>query len=385
LIETQTSLRPPDLAKSNQPKARIPEIPPKVIIGYGSCNDPIIDSVQNGVNVLIWIPFVSIKLESIQTDSGNILRSPTIVGGPDLSCVKRIQKQLYTMGYSEILHLISFGGWNTPHFDFEVDITSHQLYQAWKNYNQEHLFHGFDWDFEGNSQQFSPINHYSLTCLNQMGEMSQFAKEDGYIVTMAPPESYLDFTNNDFSRYVNLTYPKDDWHFDFSFHGRNLYSYILAKYGTYIDLISIQLYESYSHASYHINYLGTSPSVYLVELVNRLLFAKYDNQPGYWVQFSQDSSIALEDQFVHIPLSKLVLGVASGWAETASVDKSVYISPMEIAIAYENMHYSTHNVMEDKVRGVMFWKIGSWDGMSDFIFGLQSALHIHKDKGEATI
>lgn len=379
----------------DEPSNPIIDIPKKVIIGYGSCDDPIIESISKGVNVMIWIPFVKMIAEPITTldENGKIHTEsiPVLKGGPSKECVQTYKNELDSLGHDNVMHLISFGGWNSRHFDFdETSFSIKQLYHAWKDYNKDNLFHGFDWDFEGNDVVASPVNYYPIECLDQMGEMSQMAKTEGYVVTMAPPESYLDFSTSDFSRYVNLTYPQDDWHLDFQYHGRNLYAYILAKYGFAIDLISVQLYESYSHASYYINQLDTPPSVYLVDFVDQLFLETKDDHrnentdivSGYWVNFSQDPSAEMEDRFVPIPLSKIVIGLASGWAKSGPVGKTIYISPLDAAIAYNNMHFSkaqTFQEDKDKIRGFMFWRIqNDLDGLFDFISGLNNALHISK-------
>lgn len=49
---------------------------------------------------------------------------------------------------------------------------------------------------------------------------------------------------SNFSRSVQFPPTEPDWQPDFLYHGRNLYGYLLAKYGLHtFDFISIQLYE----------------------------------------------------------------------------------------------------------------------------------------------
>lgn len=65
-----------------------------------------------------------------------------------------------------------------------------------------------------------------------MGKISQYAKQDDFIVTMTPPESYLDPTRSEIGLSLLDTYP--EWEKivpDFTYHGRNTYAYLLAKYG----------------------------------------------------------------------------------------------------------------------------------------------------------
>ena len=86
-----------------------------------------------------------------------------------------------------------------------------------------------------------------------MGTLSKAAHDDGFIVTLVPPESYFDVTTSSYDRSLTHPYP-EPWHPEFLYHGRNVYTYLLAKYSLEIfDLIDIQLYESYSHATYYID------------------------------------------------------------------------------------------------------------------------------------
>ena len=66
-----------------------------------------------------------------------------------------------------------------------------------------------------------------------MGRLSQLAKSAGYLVAMAPAESYLDPTTHLFDLTLTHTYP--EWEAlqpDFRYHGHNTYAYLLARYGT---------------------------------------------------------------------------------------------------------------------------------------------------------
>jgi hypothetical protein len=70
-----------------------------------------------------------------------------------------------------------------------------------------------------------------------------------FFVSLAAPQSYLDVHGTSrFSRYVTLTDQHRQWHGEFQYFGANVYAYLLAKSGHCIDLISVQLNESYSRA-----------------------------------------------------------------------------------------------------------------------------------------
>ena len=119
---------------------------------------------------------------------------------------------------------------------------------------------------------------------------------------MVPPESYLDPTDDRFDTRLNLTYDGEFTSIpDFPHHGRNCYAYLLAKYGytevevqdgggggggggggvpvhhgktvsgggvtlvtvPVFDLVTVQLYESYTHALYRTVVQGADPAGYL--------------------------------------------------------------------------------------------------------------------------
>jgi beta-glucosidase len=99
-------------------------------------------------------------------------------------------------------------GWNGPHLD--TSLSARQWYEVWKNHFGD-IFDGIDWDLEGHDNLDSPTNIFSVECLNLMGDISRLAKEDGYIIGMAPPQSYFDLGQSGFSRAVNLSEPDRPW------------------------------------------------------------------------------------------------------------------------------------------------------------------------------
>lgn len=48
----------------------------------------------------------------------------------------------------------------------------------------------------GADNQSSPINTFTVPCLDLVGQFSQLAQQDGYVVSLVPPESYLDPTTS---------------------------------------------------------------------------------------------------------------------------------------------------------------------------------------------
>eukprot|EP00041_Stephanoeca_diplocostata_P018351 m.383972 g.383972 ORF g.383972 m.383972 type:complete len:153 (+) comp20985_c0_seq23:1308-1766(+) len=124
----------------------------------------------------------------------------------------------------EVIHVVSIGGWNAPHPD--VSLSGLDWWKIWQEWNEHtvarpavgwHGFSGFDWDVEGNDDVDSPFNVFSLAELDLMGTMSVAAKRAGYLVAMAPAQSYLDSATSDFSLSVSYA---PSWKGDFPYHGK---------------------------------------------------------------------------------------------------------------------------------------------------------------------
>ena len=384
------------------------EIPPKVLIGYASHNydDNVRRAVmEDGVNIVIWAFMeivssttngdVSENENEMQLFESSIVRelqedqaateidqdgggnsnlkqqqheaiqsaststhNAQIETSLDLDQIKSLIDELDTSGYSHVLHLVSFGGWNGPHLD--PNLTAQEWYAGWNQSNASTIFHGIDWDLEGNDDTSSPNNVFTIECLDKMGEISQLMKNDGYIVSIAPPQSYLNFNHTNFSRYVNLTVPHRRWHAEFEYFGKNVYAHLLAKYGSSIDLISVQLYETYSDAKMAIDYDGMVADEYLYTFVKSLVTttAKGEQSSSFYVDFSQDASLNMSGQLVELPLSKLVVGLANGWALTTASskgDKALYISPTECKDGYIRLQTSEYGDLTP--RGFMLWTL----------------------------
>lgn len=80
-------------------------LPEKLIVGYcnwNQCDESIIKAVVDGVNVVIWF-------------SINLVDGPNVQNGPDMDCVASIVERLHDMQFDDVVHLISIGGWNSPH------------------------------------------------------------------------------------------------------------------------------------------------------------------------------------------------------------------------------------------------------------------------------
>jgi chitinase len=316
-------------------------LPDNLVVGYASwneCDDKIITAVEEGVNVVIWF---AINL-AVNESSG----LPVITGGPDLQCVQHVKSLLQERNLPTT-HLISIGGWDAPHPD--TTNPTPLVFAAWVAWSNG-LFDGFDWDIEGNDELDNPNNIITYACMELMGEMSQLGKQAGYVVSMAPAESYMDPTTSAFDEELLHSYPEwEELQPNFHYHGLNPYAYIYQKYGVLagggntFDFVSIQLYEGYSHALYNITMSGVDPSAYLQQYVSSVL--------GGWFI---DTELATgtgnkSDAFVKIPSSQLVIGLANGWADNS---KFLLVWPESLASGYEALRQQGQ-----QPRGFMFWDI----------------------------
>eukprot|EP00980_Cylindrotheca_fusiformis_P008248 scaffold1736_cov127-Cylindrotheca_fusiformis.AAC.62 len=344
---------------SQTPTAAVRPLPEKLIVGYSHiCDEKAETAIRQGANVVIW-SFMNLKPSS--SSLGNQTQ------GLDYACIRNLIWKMDSEGYSDTVHLVSFGGWNGPQFNATFD-TAEEWFTAWKE-QVGSIFHGIDFDFEGNDDLSSPTNYFSKRTLDMMGNVSRLAKHDGYIVSIVPPQSYLDIHSTKFSQYVNLTDPDRTWHSDFSYFGENAYAYILAKYGDYIDLVMIQFYESYSRAAMEIMFHKVTPETYLSRYVQHL---KTKNDQ-FFVDFESVPSLELKSQNVALPLSKMVWGFVNQRSSDISVaERHVYFPPECVQAAYQDL---VDWMMEPK--GFMFWCIAN-EGKDGVYYAkeLNDILHI---------
>lgn len=308
-------------------------LPDRLLIGYTSSHNltQVETAVQQGVNVIIWA-----FLDIVATDGGGF-QAAIIRTHFDLTAVKECIQKLDRQGWPHVVHLASFGGWNGPHLDSRL--TAEEWYHGGFKKHLGDTFHGLDWDIEGHDDLTSANNEFSMDCLDKMVAISQMAHADGYIVGMAPPQSYLDISHDRFSRRVNLTDPHRAWHQKFSYFGENVYAYILAQCSQAIDFISIQFYESYSRAAMYVALQPDSDpddtvTNYLVFYVQALAARNFTHQ----VDFSSDDLLgtaAVATEFP-IPLNKLVFGLANGWA-SYNREKVFCVSPQQVQVAWQRL------------------------------------------------
>jgi hypothetical protein len=142
------------------------DLPDTLLIGYVSdCGDEhnvAGQAVYDGVNVLIW-SFWGISSSTQHAGAGF-----------NMTCVENLRLELDEQGFDDVIFLASTGGWNGGHLP--ENMTGNKIYETWKAWGG-HVFDGFDFDLEGNGNMTSPLNVFTMQCLDTMGEMSRLAKK----------------------------------------------------------------------------------------------------------------------------------------------------------------------------------------------------------------
>eukprot|EP00438_Fugacium_kawagutii_P004251 Skav208255 [mRNA] locus=scaffold2399:20928:21638:- [translate_table: standard] len=231
-------------------------------------------------------------------------------------------------------------------------------------------FDGFDWDLEGHDGVTSIWNVFSSKCLNLVVDMSAAAKAAGYLVTMAPPQTYFASSMSDFNRYLNNSGPPD-YHPEFQYRGRNSYAYMWAAAPPdTFDLVSVQLYETYAPAMEALS-KGMPGALYLQSWAAEFL-------SGWTIDFGDDPSLKLQGPVsIMVPQSKILIGFSFG-----SPPKSAFFWPETAKQAYFSAYPSL------RPRGYAFWNIAMEDSLANhsnrtlsFASGLNSFLQVRPRSG----
>jgi hypothetical protein len=353
-----------------------------IVIGYAhdASSGKAERAILDGCDIIVW-SFLHLDID--QDDDGTTTTTGGGRGGRirtalDLDAIGRIRN-----AHADVIHLAAFGGWNGPHppsslsssSSSGVVMTGRLWFEVFDEFNLANgdIFDGIDWDYEGHDDLSSPTSRFTLETLDAMVEFSIEAKARGYIVSMAPAESYLDPTievggiDAVFSTDLDLL-PRS-WTHDrygatdddrdvvrkagFSHAGRQCYAYVLAKAGMdTFDWISLQLYEAYSPFAHDVHRKRMVQDEALMMRIRRLV-------DGYTIEgLPLDDASSYE---VRVPPSKLVIGIANGWADGM---KFCRVDPTSIRRAYE----TTVAEYGRGFLGVMFWTVeeeGSGDDADD--------------------
>mmetsp|Transcript_7730 Transcript_7730/g.11254 ORF Transcript_7730/g.11254 Transcript_7730/m.11254 type:complete len:415 (-) Transcript_7730:87-1331(-) len=318
-----------------------------LVIGYAHDAAKVEEAIKNGVNVVCWS-----FLNMVPTPSGKA----SIKTDLDLSAIRAIRERFNT-----VLHVAAFGGWNGPHpHPSPPGVGGKEWCDAFVDFNGQngHLFDGIDWDLEGHDDRTAPTSLFAITTLDIMADFSLEAKTRyGMSVSLAPAESYLDAmagpeSDEEFSLLLNLpplaylNGSDDDRalleNTGFSHAGRQAYAYVLHRAGIdSFDWVSIQLYESYSRFLHETTRAEPQPITQVDALLNRV----ESFRSGYFVNLPDYKRVR-----IHVPLSKLVFGVANAWADGKKV---VQVDPESLRQAEQILQKR----YKSGLKGCMYWTI----------------------------
>eukprot|EP00808_Paulinella_micropora_P019717 g69830.t1 len=312
-----------------------------LILSYAGCvtdNDfaSLVQSGRNGINVFNWFSIVLFFNQSINksyVESGSNL---------NFTCIARVVNELERLRDSigPTAHLVTVGGWNAPHPDSQASVT--EAWASFKEWNEQNKaqfafggFQGIDWDLEGNDDLSSPLNLFTVAQLDWVGQFSQLAKSEGYIVTMVPAQSYLDVDQGLWSRNLTLS---PSWQPSFHYAGANSYAYWLSRYGRTeqdgvwvdtFDLVDVQLYETFSRASHLVVDDGMPAHIYLQSLVMSMAL-------GYTLDFASDPELNYNTTgFIQVPPQKLTIGVTNYY--TGQTNRNYWFTPTDLQTVYQNL------------------------------------------------
>ena len=307
----------------------------RLLVGYATDRslreDKVVAACRQGVNVVIW-SFAHLEVE----DDVPRVR-PTF----DVDAVRATQKRLEAEKL-DVRHLVAFGGWNGPHPDEKLN--GKEWFEVWRAWNVAHgfVFDGCDWDLEGNDDASQNLSEAMVALV---ADFRREAEPPGYVIGLAPAESYLDAGSAEVDLLLNHQ-PRAPWRpgengfpaAGFPYAGRNAYAAVLARAGMdSVDAVSVQLYEGYSSACYALTRGGASLSAYAQEVAAGL----------------STKGVTVGDDVVRVPREKLLLGFAHG---RAAHEKFIRGEPEDAARAVEAAD----------LRGAMYWVIDEEGSPYDF-------------------
>mmetsp|Transcript_1067 Transcript_1067/g.2307 ORF Transcript_1067/g.2307 Transcript_1067/m.2307 type:complete len:435 (-) Transcript_1067:84-1388(-) len=313
-----------------------------LVVGYSHnpSGGKVLDAINSGVNAVCWA-FLHLDVDE---SSGE----PMIRTDLDLAAIGTVRNE---PGHESVVHMAAIGGWNAPHPP--PGFSGERWAETFVEFNQRngYIFDGIDWDLEGNDDREAPTSSFTIETLDVMADMSKTLKDKyGYIVSMAPAESYLDVlaTDRKFSLDLNLFpthWAKPDRHIvkdhNFAHAGRQCYAYVIHRAGIdTFDWVSIQLYESFSRFVYESTIVaerdGDDTPTAQMDALRRRAVAAFD---GVDIELPNYGRVK-----VHVPPWKLVWGFANGWADGTKV---VRVDRRTLNRLFVRL----------KTRGVMFWTI----------------------------
>lgn len=299
-----------------------PVFPDIMIAGYTDQAPPeqVLNAVQDGANVLFW--------SFMELQEGKITTKGLLQGNVTAEKVQPIHEGLVAMGRTDVIHMLSLGGWGVDHRS--ADSCGEQLctgaayassFRSWNADIMQNVpgfegFAGIDWDLEGVNDLNSPFNLVKQEELQIILDMSDALSQD-FLVTMVPPQSYFDCRQPNFD--LSLRHPATSTA-SFHYHGWNTYAALYAKCPQCFDLVMVQLYEGWSRAGFDLFWDGDESNIGVDgwprngtedAMVDVLLQNMRCLVEGFDVDFG--GFMGLGQERVALPADKVVIGLGQSW------------------------------------------------------------------------
>lgn len=366
-----------------------PSLPKRMIAGYtsGASTEKITLAVKEGLNVIFW--------------SFMELHNNTLTGGVTSKAVGEVVKALKDMNREDVIHFVSFGGWNVQHSlagTCGASKCSGKAYAtAFRKWNAGMMssvpgfagFAGIDWDIEGVNTLNSTSNAFNMETYEVMLNMSQALRGD-FLISMVPPESYFNCRKSGFDTTLRHTAEQDH---TFTYAGLNTYTALYAKCPDCFDLVMVQLYESYSPSGFELYWAGNESNVGKAGWPRKASSADMTTvinnnmkclEGGWEVNFNGFWGLA--NQTVSVPASKLVIGLANGWAHPVASGKFKvpFFDGKPCGEAW--CQGVTHQNSTERIRGFMYWDISDDTANASLVIGLMSGMATcNKTSSEAAV
>lgn len=358
------------LARTQIPRSSsLPSLPSPMLAGYtsGESVAKITEAVKHGLNVIFW--------------SSMELQANSLVGKLNSKIVGPVHEALVKMKRPDVLHFLSLGGQNvhltmarTCAGEDSCDGAAYaEAFRAWNKEMKSNIsgfpgFAGIDWNIEGHmvpandtrsisksaksaksAKSSVPLvetvnatrshsksvftlvetvneehvnktkNFFTLTTFEIMRTMSENLVYD-FLISLSPPQSFFNCRESGWSMDLKnqaLTDPL------YNLAGKNGYALLYAKCPECFDLVMVQLYEPFSQAGLELFWGGDAKSFPHTANHSEMKKVIHDNMQclasGWDVHF--DGYWELPLMKVTVPPEKIVLGLASDWADSDSFYK----------------------------------------------------------------
>jgi len=355
-----------------------PVLPDTMIAGYTNQATPqvILNTVKQGCNVLFW--------SFMEMEGNEITTKGLVQGSVTADKIQPVHAGLVAMGRTDVVHMLSIGGWNVQHHiagSCGGQNCSGAAYAAsFRKFNADMVknvpgfpgFAGIDWDIEGVNQAGSPSNMFKEAELQIILDMSESLRQD-FLVSMVPPQSYFDCHQPNFDLSLQNAATSTP---GFHYHAKNIYALLYAKCPKCFDVVMIQIYEGWSRAGFDLYWAGktsnigaegwprhaTEQNMSDVVLENARCLVE-----GFDVDFG--GFMGVGKAHIALPAEKVVIGLGI-WPGVKGSFKVPYFTGSSAGAAWCKGLLDSYA----RIRGFAYWTISSDTPTSSYAGDLNTAM-----------